>query len=384
MAESATVVVLGGGVGGVVAARRLRSRLPSERRVVLVERRMEQSFPPSYTWVMTGERTAPAITRDLRRLRRKGIDVVEATVSAIDLAGRRVAAGDRELRYDYLVVALGADLAMDAVPGLAGEALTYYRADGAVELHRALERFSGGKIALVVSSLPYKCPAAPYEGAMSLDGLFRRRGIRNRVELSLSSPEPQPLPVAGPALGAAVVGMLQAKAIAYHPGRRLQSVDASARELVFEGGERERYDLLIAVPPHRAPAVVAGSRLAGTSGWISVDPGTMETEDPRVFALGDVTAIPLPDGLMLPKAGVFAHRQAEVVADRIAGLVRGARPERRFTGEGTCLLETGDGRAGVASGNFYAHPRAVQMRGPARWYRFQKLLFEKWWLYRWY
>jgi len=254
--DSKTVVVLGGGIAGVVAASRLRSLAPAETRVLLVERNLLQSFPPSYTWVMTGERRPDAITRDLRRLRRKGIEVVEGAVTAINSQASKAILDGAEMSYDYLVVALGAELAPQAIPGLASQAFGFYEISEAERLSRELTDFGGGRIAVVITSLPYKCPAAPYEGAMLLESLFRKRGLRNRVEISVSTPETQPLPVAGPALGASVAHMLEEKGIAYHPGRKTNEVDAGAHEVVFEGDSREKYDLLVAVPPHRPPTAV--------------------------------------------------------------------------------------------------------------------------------
>ena len=384
MAAAPRVVVLGGGIGGVVAARKIRSLVPGDTRVTLIDRQMLQSFPPSYTWVMTGERRPAAITRDLRRLRRKGIEVIEGAADAIDLDALKIAVAGAEVVYDYLVIALGAELAPEAVPGLAGEAHSYYRAADAEQLHRALGDFSGGRVAVLIPSLPYKCPAAPYEGAMLLDSLFRKRGIRDRVEISLSTPEPQPLPVAGPVLGAAVVSMLEQKDIAYHPQRKTAEIDTSAHEIVFEDAAREKYDLLVAVPPHRPPAIIRESPIAAPSGWVRVDASTLAAASPRVYAIGDVTAIPLFDGLMLPKAGVFAHHQADVVAANIAAEIRGNIDRRTFDGHGYCLLETGGSRAASANGDFYASPRQVQMQDPTRWRRLGKKAFERWWLRRWY
>lgn len=384
MTNAPTVAILGGGIGGVVAARRLRSLLNADARVVLVERLPLQAFPPSYTWVMTGRRRPEAITRDLRRLRRKGIEVVEGSVEAIDVDARRVATAGGEIAYDYLVVALGAELAPETIEGLREEAFSYYQVADAERLQRELADFGGGRVAVIIASLPYKCPAAPYEGAMLLDALFRKRGIRNRVEISLSTPEPQPLPVTGPALGAAVAGMLREKEIAYAPGRKTTKVDRQAREVVFEDGSREKYDLLVAIPPHRPPLVVRASSFAGPTGWASVDPATLATRHEGVYAIGDATAIPLSDGLLLPKAGVFAHSEAEIVARNIAAQVRGSAKRREFDGSGSCFLESGGGRVGMARGNFYASPRNIRFAKPAPWWSLGKLAFERWWLYRWY
>ena len=379
--ETQTIIVLGGGVGGVVAATELRRRLKERARIVLVDRQRQQSFAPSYLWVMTGDRQARSITRDLTRLERKGIEVELGDVQRIDPARRVVDVGEREIAYDYLVLALGAELAPEAVPGLA-DAHTYYHLAGAERLREALASFEGGRIALAVTGLPYKCPAAPYEGAMLLEHYFHTRGLRHKVELAIYTPEPAPLPVAGPALGEAVQELLAHKGIAFHPG--VQPAAVEDHQLRFQDGATASFDLLIAVPPHRAPSVVGEAGLTDEAGWIPVDPATLETQHDGVFAVGDVTRIPLPDGKLLPKAGVFAHREAEVVARNIAARILGTGERETFDGRGSCFLETGAGRAGMAQGDFYAEPRHITMRSPSPLWHWGKIAFERYWLWKWY
>ena len=164
---------------------------------------------------------------------------------------------------------------------------------------------------------------------MLLGDYFRRRGLRGKVDLHLFTPEPQAMPVAGPELGAAVSGMLESRGIAFHPSHKLTAVHPEARELVFDGKPAARYDLLVAIPPHRGPRLVREAGLTNEAGWVPVDRRTLATPRERVYAIGDVTAIPVPGRwkpdvpLMLPKAGVFAHEHARVVAQRIAAEIAG-------------------------------------------------------------
>lgn len=380
MAEP-TIVILGGGVGGVVTANELQRRLKEQTRVVVVERDPVQSFAPSYLWVMTGDRKPQPITRDITRLERKGIEVIAGEARTIDLERRIVAVGDREIGYDHLIVALGAELAPDAVPGLA-DAHTYYSLAGAERLRDALATFEGGRVAVAVAAMPYKCPAAPYEGAMLLESYFHSRGLRHKVELAIYTPEPAPLPVAGPALGEAVEGLLAHKGIGFHPRMELEAVQEGG--LRFRDGSEAPFDLLVAVPPHRAPAVVRQAGLTDEAGWVPVDQHMLETAHEDVFAIGDVTRIPLPDGMALPKAGVFAHGQAEVVAKNIAARVLGQPARATFDGKGSCFLEAGGGVAGMAQGDFYADPRRISMRSPSRLWHWGKVAFERYWLWKWY
>ena len=173
--QSTTVVVLGGGVGGVVAATRLRQRLGDGHRVVLINREDKHHFPPSYPWVMTGWRKPESTYRQLSVLNKKGIEFVQGEVTEIELDGRTVHTEAGDLSWDYLVVALGSEMDYTTVPGLAETANTYYSLDGAVKLRDALREFKGGKVAVTIAGLPYRCPAAPYEGALLIDQFFRKK-----------------------------------------------------------------------------------------------------------------------------------------------------------------------------------------------------------------
>lgn len=382
-----TVVVLGGGVGGLTASAEARRRLGREHRVVLVEREARHVFAPSLLWLMVGQREPGQIVRDLGALAARGIEVVRGEALAVDTGRRLVETSAGSLAYDYLVVAPGAELAPDAIPGLAEAAHGFYDLESAVRCRDAVKAFTGGHLVIAIAGMPYKCPAAPYEAALLLDDFFAARGLRDRVQLSIYTPEPYPMPTAGPVPGQAVREIVEGRGIAFHSGRKLVGVHGEGRELAFEDGETVSCDLLIAIPPHRGPAVVRASGLAGETGWIPVDPRTLRAGHDGVYALGDAAGIRLPGRfkpdvpLMLPKAGVFAHAQAEAVAANIAAEIQG-RPERReFDGHGYCFLEMGRGVAGFARGDFYAEPAPdVRLQRPGRMWHTGKALFERYWL----
>lgn len=380
-----TVMVLGGGIGGVVAATRLRRLLPREHRVLLVEREADHLFQASLLWLMLGWRTPDQIRRPIARLARRGIEVVRGGVERIDPARRTVVVNGKEQTADFLVIALGAELAPKAIPGLAQAGHNLYSLAGAQALSTARAKFQRGHIVLLVSAVPFKCPAAPYEAAMLLEDDCRRRGVRADVSVDVYTPEPGPMATAGPEVSKQMRQMVESKGIDYHPEHTVTQVDANKRLIHFANGATAKFDLLVYVPLHRAPQVVKDAGLTGTSGWVSVDRATLATNFPGVYAIGDITGIPLAIGKPLPKAGVFANGHAEVVARNIAAEIRGERASARFTGQGACFVETGDGRAGYGSGNFYAEP-APQMRlkPPGRLLHLAKVLYEKYWLYRWF
>ena len=380
---SRTALVLGAGIGGIVAAETLRKLLPASDRVIAVDRAGQHFFPPSLLWLMVGERNPEEFSRPLDRLLRRGIEFRQGSVTRIDPARREVEIDGQPLRADALVIALGAEYAPEAIPGLAEAGLCIYTMEGATAIRDALARFSGGRIVVLTAAPQYKCPAAPYETALLVDSYLRKRGLREKAEIEFFAAEPRPMFVAGPELGAAVRGMVEARGISYHPEHQVKEVDAAKRRIVFANGAETRFDLLFYVPPHRAPVLAREAGLSNESGWIPVDRHTLQTQFDNVFALGDITTIPLKMGRPLPKAGVFAHDQAEVVAHNIAHAWTGRGATRQFTGEGMCFIETGGGSAGIGKGNFYAEPTPqVEMRGPNRFWHMGKILYEKYWLYR--
>ena len=385
MAQGKTVLILGGGIGGIVAASKLRRALSREHRVVLVEQASTHLFQPSLLWLMLGLRAPQQISRPYAALARRGIEWVQGRVERIDPMRRAVSVDGKELIADYLVIALGAELAPDTVPGLAEAGHNLYSLAGAETIRDARLALTHGRIVVLVSAVPFKCPAAPYEAAMLLEWDCRRRGLRDQMQIDLYSPEPGPMGVAGPEASAQVRAMVEQKGIGYHPQEKVASVDPDARRIHFESGASADFDLLVYVPPHRAPEAVRDAGLCGDSGWVKVDRATLATPFPGVYAIGDVTGIPLAIGKPLPKAGVLAHGQAEVVAHNIAADITGKGTMKQFQGEGACFIESGDGQAGFGSGNFYAEPAPqMKMRQAGRLLHWGKVAYEKYWLYKWF
>ena len=379
---SRTALVLGAGLGGMVAAQALRRLLPKDDRVVLVEREARHVFPPSLLWLMVGARSAEAISRPCEHAARPGIELVRGEVSAIDPAAKTAVVNGATLRGDALVIALGAEYAPQAVPGLADAGLCIYTLEGATAIRAALEQFQGGRVAVLTATPAYKCPAGPYEAALLVENFLRQRSRRDKVTMDFYAAEPGPMMVAGPTVSAGVRGMIEAHDIRYHPEHQVKSVDAKARRIEFANGKSADFDLLLYVPPHRAPEAVKAAGLTNESGWIPVDRHTLVTKHPDVYAVGDINVIPLKMGRPLPKAGVFAHGQAEAVAHNIAHAWTGKGEPKRFDGHGMCFIETGGGRAGMGSGNFYAEPLPeVKLRSPSLLWHGAKVLYEKYWLY---
>ena len=384
MAAAHRILVLGGGVGGIVAANALRKRLPARHEIVLVNREETFVFAPSLLWLLVGARRPEQITRLLRRLVRRGVTVATGEIERIDAARREVVVGGQTLTADHVVIALGAGTASDAIPGMREGGHDLYSLHGAGTFRDALASLRGGRVVILTAAPAYRCPAAPYEAAMLVEAACRSRRVREQVRVELFAAESGPMGVAGPQVSAAVRQMVESKGIDYHPEHQVTRVDPAARSIQFSNGTVATYDLLGFVPPHHAPPVVSSSGLCAESGWIAVDRHILETRFPNVYAIGDVTSIPLKLGKPLPKAGVFAHFQAQVVANNIARAITGRGDEARFSGVGECFIETGAGKAGFGKGNFYAEPLpTVAVHAPSRRWHISKVLLEQTWLRGW-
>lgn len=376
----ARVLVLGAGFGGIATAVALREQLPEADEVVLVDRRDDFAMGLRKIWAILGISPIAYGTRSLATLASRGITVRRGDILAVDPVNRAAAVDGTSLQADALVVALGADRAMEAVPGLAEHGHNAWDRSHVEQVHGAVDAFRGGRVVIGIFGMPYPCPPAPYELAMLLSERFDARGIDAR--LTVFGPAPIVLPILGAAGCVPLDGRLAERGISFLGSRAATAVTDHA--IHFGPDEPLAFDLLLAVPPHRCPSVLVDAGLAPDGGWVKVDPATLETGHEGVYAIGDATAIMLANGMPLPKAGLFAEREGEVVAARISASLRGEEATATFDGRGACFIEMGEGEASTISGDFYADPPAVELSAPSAEQRAAKERFEMDRLARWF
>ena len=364
-----SVLVLGGGVGGIVVSSLLKDKLKDDVTLRLVERKKTFDFPPSYPWLMLGLRRPNQVQKDLNLLRKKKrVDILNDEVISIDIEGKSVLTkNDGKLQFDYLVIALGTEYSPNMIPGFMEYAHHVYDLESAVKFKEAVEEFQGGTIAVGISRTPFKCPAAPYEVALLLEDHYRKKGIRDNVKFEFFTPESIPVPAVGPDTGNKVLELLKSRGMNYHPKVKLR--DVKSNEVCFESGETMSYDMLFCVPPHAAPKPVVEAGLTDETGWISVNPKTLETRHVGIYAIGDVASVQTPHGYTpyLPKAGVFAHGQAEVVANNLAAEITRKGKLTEWNGHGACFLEVGEGQSAYLKGDFLDEPKPkIEFHMPGR------------------
>jgi len=354
------ILILGAGFGGIATALGLRDRLDPADEIVLVDRRESFAMGLRKNWGIAGMAPLRDGERRLALLSERGVDVRRGEIEAIDAQGRAATVDGRALDADVLVLALGAERDTTAIPGLTEHGFDVYDRDANAAGAAAVETFRGGRVVIGVFGAPYPCPPAPYELALMLTERLDERGLD--FGMFVFTTLPRSLPILGDAGCAAFDGRLAAAGISLRTAT--VATEVRAGEVVLADG-RIPFDLLLGVPPHRAPRVVREAGLTGPSGWVIVDARTLRTSHPDVYAVGDVTAIPLSNGQALPKAGVFAQAEGEVVAARIADVLAGREPAAAFSGEGLCFLETGRGKASAVQGRFLADPPEVELTEPS-------------------
>jgi len=350
----AHIVILGAGFAGLTLARELDPLAKDGLAdVVLVDRNDRFSMGLTKQWVLVGRRSLAEGERAYASLRAKHVRFVHDDLIAIDTATRTVRTRSETLPYDHLVVALGAELAPELVPGFVEGAYNLYDLPSVLRLKSALAHVDAGTVAVAVTATPFKCPPGPYEYALLIGDILEERGVRDRVRLLVTTPEPRPLPVANVAAGEAIKAMLAERGIEALFGHKPKGIDASRRTIAYENGAQLEYTVLAAVPPHRAPKVVRDAGLADASGFVPVNLGTFRSSVPDVYAVGDVAMMKLPNGNPHPKAGIFAEAQALVVARNLTASISGGAPAT-YPGRGVCFVETGRGMASAAEINVFA------------------------------
>ena len=161
-------------------------------------------------------------------------------------------------------------------------------------------------------------------------------------------------------LSQSILDALTERGIEYVPNQQIVELDTRSNEARTSDGESLPYDLFVGIPVHRAPRVVRDCGLA-PDGWVPVEKANLATRFSDVYAVGDVTALPMA------KAGVFAEAAARVVADDIAARLRGEVLERPYEGAGRCYLEFGGGMVGKVEANFLGGPApTARLVGPSR------------------
>ncbi len=351
-----TLVILGGGTAGTMAANKLRDRLADEDwRIVVVDKDDNHDYQPAYLFVPFGINKTKHVRRSRHAFIDDGIELIMGEVDRVDPEGKQVHLLDgRELDYDYLVVATGTTPRPDQTPGMLGPGWhttihDFYTYDGMVALKKALKEFRGGRLVMHITELPIKCPVAPLEFVMLADDYLTKKGLRTATDIIYVTPLDGAFtkPVASRELG----HHLSKRNITVEPDFMIESVDPEAK-VIRSYDEREiAYDLLVTVPLNMGADFVGRSGLGDELNYVPVDKHTNQsTAYPSIFALGDASNLPTS------KAGSVAHFSVEVFVENFCQLAAGQPMTHSFDGHANCFVESGNNKALLLDFNYETEP----------------------------
>ena len=351
------ILILGGGFGGLTAANELRQNLPMDVKITIIDKKDYFMMGLVKLWILNGTREFEFSKKPLQPITKKGIDFINEEIIKIDPEKKFVTTKSREISYDYLIIALGVELAPEQINGLYEHGLVLYEIIDIPKIREAIKKIKSGKIAMAIMGMPYKCPPAPYEAALLIHSMLKDLGTSNSVQIDFYSPAPITLPAAGPQVSEELLQLLKSKNINFHSLHKTVSVEKNT--LLFESS-LTNFDLLIAVPPHKVPTVIIDSGFTEKGKFILVD-RTCKTNFENVYAIGDVNQIMVTDKIPVPKAGIFAEGEGITVARNIISKIRNEQEKAIFDGKGGCFVEMGKGIAGYLEVDMFATPNPITL-----------------------
>lgn len=351
------VLVLGAGFGGLELTTTLSDEFGEDVEITLIDKTDSFVFGFSKLDVMYGRTTADHVSHKYADMVKPGVRFVQAAVTSIDAAAKHVETTAGSFDADFLVIALGADYDLNATPGLSDGGFEFYTNSGAFAQKEKIANFEGGRVIVGVVSAPFKCPPAPSETALLMHDALVDRGVREASSISLVMPFGRPIPPSPDASEALLKSFVEHD-IAWCPDTAVASVDAENGKITTSDGEEMPFDLFLCVPHHVAPEVLVDSGLT-ENGWVPVDPLTLETQHPGVYAVGDVAAVGTP------RAGVFAEGQGKVAAQQVAAKIRSSETDAQYTGRGICFIEFGENEVGQIDVEFFGDKKLGVLTGPS-------------------
>ncbi len=351
------LVILGAGTAGTMVANHLSRHLPkSDWQITIIDKDDNHLYQPGLLLLPFGVYNKEQLVKPRKRQINKRVDFIFSEIEKIDAANNEVVLkGEKSVQYDYLVIATGTTPRPDQTPGLDDpeiwykSAFDFYTLEGAVELKKALEKFEGGRLVIHLTELPLKCPVAPLEFAFLADAYFKKRGIRDKVEIQYVTPLEGAFtkPVSSKTLGS----MLESRNIGIEPDFVIEHVDPATKTLVSMDEREVPFDLLVTVPLNMGADFIAASGLGDELNYVPVNKETfLSDEYPNIFALGDASNIPAS------KAGSVAHFAVEMFTENFMNYIQGKTMTKLFDGHANCFIESGNGKGLLIDFNYTTEP----------------------------
>ncbi|HVY62155.1 MAG TPA: FAD-dependent oxidoreductase [Planctomycetota bacterium] len=341
MTERRAVLILGGGFGGLYAARALAARAaPGSLAITVVDRAPQFVFKPLLYELLTGEVAEADVAFPFADvLERPGIEHLRAEVREIDLERRRVRlapadprapAVPEELAFDAAAVALGSEPDFRGLPGLAEHALAASSLGHFRRLDQHLAALAAGPDDAASRTVAV-CGAGPsgVEIAGKLADRFAaaaRRSGGGRTRIVVVEASPGILGGFSEEIKARGLALLEAKGVELRLGTAVRSADAEGLEVEGAVAGRERIPartVIWTAGQRPSPVVRALPGEHSPSGRLVV-PSTLELRGrPGVFALGDNARCVIEGAEAPPETAQVAVQQSSVIARNVLARLEG-------------------------------------------------------------
>jgi sulfide:quinone oxidoreductase len=375
------LLILGAGAAGSIVAnkvtRELRREIAEGKYSVTILDKSDVAYNPAgYTFIPFHLLSPEDISRPMKKVispRANAFYGDDGDVTRVDLGNRKVSVkSGKEYAYDYLLIATGARLAPEAVPGLVEDYNTFYTMDGCVQLRERLNTFEGGRIVITTPEMPIACPGAPSKFTVLLDDYLRhvRTGdIRNKTEITFLWPINN---VGPPVYNEKVVRGCEGRNIDRRYNFKTESVDHQAKTVTSADGETVGYDLLISIPPHRGAKAMLDSGISDDKGWLPTNKYTLQYQKSPSESYDEVYAVGDGGPITMNKMGINAHFQALKTGQNLINDFHGNGVKSIYKGEQGCpIVESSytpatDGKAYMVTWT-YGNPAKSFSSGKMGW-----------------
>ncbi|MCE2611745.1 NAD(P)/FAD-dependent oxidoreductase [Flavobacteriaceae bacterium D16] len=350
------LLILGAGTAGTMMANHLVSKLPkSEWQITIVDQHKTHYYQPGFLFLPFDIYTEDQVKKDGKKYIPKGVNYIQQGIELIRPENNAVdLANGEELQYDILIIATGSNIAPEEVEGMNGpkwqeNIFDFYTYDGAVALRNKLREWEGGRLVVHVTEMPIKCPVAPLEFAFLADTYFKKKGMRDKVDITYVTPLGGAFTT--PRASKAFDHLLEEKNIKEVTDFNIERVDYENNKIIDYAEVEVPYDLLVTVPTNMGNAVIERSGMGDDLNFVPTHKATLQSkEHENIFAIGDATNVPTS------KAGSVAHFEAEILTDNIVRYVKGEALKEEFDGHANCFVETGNGKALLIDFNYEHQP----------------------------
>jgi sulfide:quinone oxidoreductase len=349
------LLILGAGTSGTMMANHLRHKLyKDEWNITIVDQYKTHYYQPGFLFLPFDTYTEKQVKKVGKKFIPKDVNYIQKKIEQIFPEVNKVQLEDETLYYDVLIVATGSKIAPEETEGLIGplwkkDIFDFYTFEGSLALRNKLREWEGGKLVVHITEMPIKCPVAPLEFAFLADSYFRKKGMRDKVEISYVTPLTGAF--TKPTCSTALSYLLKEKGIHMESDFAIEHVDNDKKEIVDYEDRRIPFDLLVTIPTNMGDEVIEKSGLGDDLNFIPTDHNTLQSKAHKnIFVIGDATNVPAS------KAGSVAHFQAETLTDNILLYIDGYPLKKEFDGHANCFIETGNNKALLIDFNYVTEP----------------------------